>query len=583
MKISMKRFSNILKKPSMKLSWRLTINRKLFAGFTAVLLVLMATVAVGLSQITRVDHQYTAVIDDKAYKLMLIQQLNVQVKKEQAGLRGFLLLNDAGTLQDFTDAHNAYKDLALNLETITEHPDAAAMLQELISLENQYYHVSNKAIKLMVTGDTAKSLEVTSTDGQEIIVKFDQKAEELTAFQQTQLDESQKTAHDEVDSIKQLVLLLGAAAVAVSLVVSWYVGRIISRPVVAIAKAAERIASGDLTTQQVAVRNRDEVGDLALSFNRMSQHLRELIVHVGASTDQVAASAQQLTATSEQASHASSRIAETMQQVSSDAGHGFNHLEDASKTINELSAGVQHIADRAHIVSNTASDAFERASEGGQTIQSAVSQMSSIQGTVEGLAEQIHGLGERSAEIGDILNAISNIARQTNILSLNAGIEAVRAGEHGRGFLVVAGEIRKLAEQSSQSAARIAELITAIQEDTKRAVRAMGTTRNEVASGIEAVQSAGVAFTHIQSSVHAVTGQIQEVSSSIQQIAAGAEQIVGAMKAVTTVSESTVSGAQEVSAATEEQLASMEEVSSSAKALSEMAEQLQEQIEKFKV
>ncbi|MCR2807124.1 methyl-accepting chemotaxis protein [Paenibacillus soyae] len=583
MKKLMNRLSTLRKKPAMKLSFRLTINRKLFAGFLAVLLILMATVAVGYSQISKVDRQYSAVIDDKSYKLLLIQQLNVQVKKEQAGLRGYLLLNDAGTLQDFTDAHNAYMELARKLEAIIVNPDAKAMLQELISLEKQYYFVSNKAIKMMVSGDAEESLKLTSTDGQEIIVKFDQKAEELTAFQQSLLDEGQQTVHDEVEGVKRLVLVLGAAAVVISLAVSWLVGRIISRPVITIAKAAERIAEGDLTSQQVAVRNKDEVGDLALSFNRMSQQLRELIAHVGASTDQVAASAQQLTATSEQASHASSRIAETMQQVTSDAGHGFNHLEDASKTIDELSSGVQHIADRAHIVSNTASDAFERASEGGEAIQSAVSQMSSIQSTVESLSVQIHGLGERSAEIGDILNAISNIARQTNILSLNAGIEAVRAGEHGRGFLVVAGEIRKLAEQSSQSAAQIAELLSTIQDDTRRAVRTMDTTRTEVTGGIEAVQSAGEAFTHIQSSVHAVTGQIQEVSSSIQQIAAGAEQIVGAMKAVTTVSESTVSGAQDVSAATQEQLASMEEVSSSAKALSEMAEQLQEQIERFKV
>lgn len=562
--------------------FRFSIRQKIFISFLAVMIILSAAVALSYVQISNVSSQYTDIIDDKAHKLNLIQQLNVQVKKEQSSFRGYLLFGDADTLQDFTDAHNTYKDLSRELEAIAVNQEGAALLEELISLENEFYYTSNQAIKLKVKGDS-KYIELATTKGQEIVAKFDQKAEELEDFQQLALDESKETAKKAVEDIKLLVLILGSAAVLVSIVVSQIVGYYISKPVVRIAGAAERIAAGDLTSEPISIRNKDEVGELSVSFNKMSQQLRELIQHVGNSSEQVAASAQQLTAASEQASVASVQISETMQQVSMNAGQGFNHLSEASKTINELSEGVQHIADRAHSVSDTASDAYEKAAEGAEAIQTAMEQMNSIHHTVEGLSGDIHSLGERSAEIGQILSAITTIAQQTNILSLNAGIEAVRAGEHGRGFLVVAGEIRKLAEQSTQSASQIAELVSAIQNDTKRAVSTMGVTTGEVASGIEAVHSAGKAFTQIQGSVHSVTGQIQEVSSSIQQIAAGAEQIVVAMKAVTGVSESTVAGAQEVSAFTEEQLASMEEVSASAKALSQMAEQLQAQIDQFKV
>lgn len=575
----MKRFFKL----SMKPSFRFTIRRKIFFSFMAVLILLSATVAVAYLQITRVSEQYTYIVDDKAHKLNLIQQLNVQVKKEQSGFRGYLLFGDSAALQDFTDAHDTYKDLSRNLEAIVENPNAVSLLQELITLENEFYYTSNQAIKEKVKGNTEKYMELATTKGQEILAKFDDKAEELGAFQQSLMDASKADVKAEVERIKLLVLILGIAAILVSIVVSQVVGYFISRPIVRIAGAAERIAGGDLTSEAISVRSKDEVGDLGTSFNKMTQQLRQLIQHVGSSSEQVAASAQQLTAASEQASLASVQISETMQQVSLDAGQGFNHLAEATKTINELSEGVQHIAERANTVAGTASNAYEKAAEGAEAIQTAVEQMNSIHHTVQGLSGDIHNLGERSAEIGQILNAITSIAQQTNILSLNAGIEAVRAGEHGRGFLVVAGEIRKLAEQSTKSASQIAELIAAIQNDTKRAVRTMGATTGEVASGIQAVHSAGQAFTQIQDSVHSVTGQIQEVSSSIEQIAAGAEQIVVAMKAVTGVSESTVAGAQEVTASTEEQLASMEEVSASAKALSHMAEQLQAQIDQFKV
>lgn len=563
--------------------FRFTINRKLFAGFAAVLLILMATVAIGYSQISRVDYQYTSIIEDKAHKLILIQELNVEVKKEQAAMRGYLLLGDAESLQDFTDAHNDYRALSRNLESIIEYPEAVALLQELNQLESEYYFTSNKAIKLRVSGDAKQYLEIASSQAQPILKQFDQKAEELAVYQQSLLDESKEEVHSEIESIKQLVLLLGVAAVAISLMVSWFVGRIISRPVKAIAASAERIAAGDLTSEKVNIRNRDEVGDLARSFNAMSEQLRGLISHVHGSAEQVAASAQQLTATSEQASAASGQIAGTMQQVATDANDGFTHLEEASRTIGDMSAGVLHISDRARQVSDSASEAYERAEDGGQAIHTATRQMGSIHDAVSGLSVQIHTLGERSTQIGHILNTITEMAKQTNILSLNAGIEAARAGENGKGFLVIASEIRKLAEQSSHSADQISELIASIQEETGQAVQKMNTASQEVASGLGAVRSAGTAFEHIQNSVHAVNGQIQEVSSSIEQVAAGAEQIVGAMKAVMTASESTVRGAQEVSSATEDQLASMEEVAASARMLSRMSEQLQGQLEKFKI
>ncbi|REK71157.1 methyl-accepting chemotaxis protein [Paenibacillus paeoniae] len=564
-------------------AFRFTINRKLFAGFTAVLVVLMATVAIGYFQITQVDRHYTSIIEDKAHKLMLIQELNVEVKKEQAALRGYLLLGDPESLQGFTDAHNDYKALSRGLEAIIVHPEAAAMLQELDQLESEYYFTSNKSIKLKVSGDTKQYLEITSTQGQEILKKFDQKADTLIAYQQNLLDESKEEVHNEVQAIKQLVLLLGIAAVMIGLIVSWAVGRIISRPVISIASAAKQIAAGDLTSEKMIIRNRDEVGDLARSFNEMSEQLRSLIKHVHSSAEQVAASAQQLSATSEQASAASGQIAGTMQQVASDANDGFTHLEEASRTIHDMSAGVLHISAKTQHVSHSAFEAHDRAEEGSHAIHTATRQMGSIYEAVSGLSVQIDGLGERSTQIGHILNAITDMAKQTNILSLNAGIEAARAGENGKGFLVIASEIRKLAEESSHSAGQISELIASIQVETNQAVQKMGTASQEVASGLNAVRSAGTAFESIQHSVHAVNGQIQEVSSSIQQVAAGAEQIVGAMKAVTTASESTVRGAQEVSAATEEQLASMEEVSSSARMLSLMSEQLQGQLDKFKI
>jgi methyl-accepting chemotaxis protein len=209
--------------------------------------------------------------------------------------------------------------------------------------------------------------------------------------------------------------------------------------------------------------------------------------------------------------------------------------------------------------------------------------MSSISNTVNDLAKVIKGLGDRSQEIGQIVEVITGIAQQTNLLALNAAIEAARAGEHGRGFAVVADEVRKLAEQSAESAQQITNLIGTIQADTSTAVNVMDSTIQEVSSGIGVVNTAGEAFNRIENLINTVAKQIQEVSAASQQMSVGAMQVVKAIDEISDVSEKTAAGTQNVSAAAQEQLASMEEISASSSSLSKMATELQTLVSRFKV
>ncbi|WP_408605284.1 methyl-accepting chemotaxis protein [Bacillus timonensis] len=315
----------------------------------------------------------------------------------------------------------------------------------------------------------------------------------------------------------------------------------------------------------------------------MAKSLREVIQQVGLNADQVAASAEQLTASSEQTNDATKQIAETMQQVASGVDKQVKSIDETSQTVNEMATGVQQIAGSAQQVTSSALETTEKASEGRQSIKTVVNQMSSINDTFTELSGVVKGLGQRSVEIGQIIEVITGIADQTNLLALNAAIEAARAGEHGRGFAVVADEVRKLAEQSATSSNQIAQLILAIQNETNKAVETMEVATEEVVSGIGLVNTAGTAFTQIEDSITDVTTQIQEVSAAVQQMAAGTEQMVQSMQLITEIAEESGSGTQEVSAATEEQLASMDEISASAGALAHMAEDLQEVISKFKM
>nr|WP_275899522.1 methyl-accepting chemotaxis protein [Bacillus piscicola] len=249
----------------------------------------------------------------------------------------------------------------------------------------------------------------------------------------------------------------------------------------------------------------------------------------------------------------------------------------------ELTAGVEKIVDSSAEVTRKAKETEETAKKGNEEIVRSSEQIRVINHEVQDSAEIIKHLGKRSTEIGSIIETITNISEQTNLLALNAAIEAARAGEHGRGFAVVADEVRKLAEESSRSAQQIKELIEAIQDETNKAVKKMVHGQAEAKEGVAVIERAGTAFQTILTSIYDVTTQIENVSAVSKQMAANSEHVTSAIAEMNHVAETTAGSAQNVAAGTEQQLAAIEEVSSSSEELSRMAQELQEEVSVFKL
>lgn len=375
-------------------------------------------------------------------------------------------------------------------------------------------------------------------------------------------------------------IVIGIASLIGAIVISLII-RSITRPLNRLIDTSQKISQGDLT-ETVELKNNDELGQLATSFNHMSQSLRTILREVNSSAMQLAASSEEMTASAEQTGKATEQISNAIQEMATGTEQQVKSVEETAQTVNEMATGVRNIATSTEKVADVAMEALKQSAVGGDAIQTAINQMNSIGLTVHSLSEVITGLGQRSEEIGQILEVITGISAQTNLLALNAAIEAARAGEHGRGFAVVADEVRKLAEQSSKSAGEISQLISQIQAETQKAIGSMTKATKEVESGIETVNDAGNSFEHIQCSVETVAQQIEDVSAVSRQIAAGTTQVVGAIDFIAKVAEEASVGTRQISASSQEQLASMEEISASAQSLTRMAEELQNLVDKFK-
>ncbi|UII55342.1 methyl-accepting chemotaxis protein [Cytobacillus spongiae] len=383
--------------------------------------------------------------------------------------------------------------------------------------------------------------------------------------------------------LRNTTLIVAALATLIGIaIVSIFVIRF-NGTLQALRQEMAKVENGDLSIQPLAVNRKDELGEVISSFNQMVANLKELVQKVIDTSQHVAASSEQLSANADETSKASEQIASSIQEVSSGAEIQLNRVSSSTNIVQQISIDIRDISTRADRVAQSSQHTLDKAQSGEAIIQNAIEQMNSITHNTKQSAEVISLLSEKSKEIEEIVTLINAIADQTNLLALNAAIEAARAGEHGKGFAVVADEVRKLAEQSGKSTQQINTLIKEIQSNIHKAVDSMHNGEKSVKRGTELVGDAGKSFIDISESVDAVSNRMKEVSQSIEQINQHTGALVDSIKGVSEITEQTTAYTHEVATATEEQTASMEEVSAATKVLANMAEELHEVASQFKI
>lgn len=393
---------------------------------------------------------------------------------------------------------------------------------------------------------------------------------------------SQDKIESSIKGFTVVFLSVLAIIVLLSLTASVIFTRKITKRLASISGALHAAGNGDFTVK-VKDTSGDELTDLANSFNQMGENLQTMISDVVLTAEQVASSSEQLMAGAEQTSKATEVITESIQQVASGAESQTVSVEETATALEEVTIGVQSIAENASLVAEVSAQATQKAKDGSGFVGQTVHQIQAINSSVRDTGEVIKSLDTRSKEIGNITKAITDIADQTNLLALNAAIEAARAGEHGKGFAVVADEVRTLAEQSQKSSAQISSLIKEIQQDMVRSNQSMNRVQEEVKQGLVIVEKTEMNFKEILEFMERASEQITEMAATAEQMSASSEEVSATVAGITQISRDTSMHSQNVAASAEEQLASMQEITASANSLSKIADNLQQLVSKFKV
>jgi methyl-accepting chemotaxis protein len=343
---------------------------------------------------------------------------------------------------------------------------------------------------------------------------------------------------------------------------------------------ANKMAQGDLSSQ-FQLNTRDELRHVGEAFNDMSDSLNTLLLHNQEISEQVAAASEELSALAVEATSVTQNIAHSVGSISDGASVQQKVSEENAQAMNEVATAINRIAETAADVSDVASEMTKGATLGETKLQETLHQMNGIHTAVHQSSELTVKLNQHSNEIDSIVSVIMEISAQTHLLALNANIEAARAGDQGRGFMVVANEVRKLAEQATESAQSIATLVgnvrTLLSQVTSSMEESTKVTEQGMAANKEAVEAIGT----VLQSIGQVAGHIQEVSAAAEEVSASTQEVTAAIGEMVGITRNTAEEARNVAAATKQQMSSLEEVQSSSEMLSSSAQQLQDELGKF--
>ncbi|KZL39778.1 chemotaxis protein [Pseudomonas syringae pv. syringae] len=392
--------------------------------------------------------------------------------------------------------------------------------------------VALKQYKVLMTSisDMLQQTEQIRNDLQQQSVATAARADDLAALQVISAKKEQGTAVVQLLSVALVVLLVGIFA-------AFLITRQITVPLSSTVIAARRIADGDLTHDTSTTRQ-DELGLLQNTMQHMTVSLRGLIGGIGNGVTQIATAAEQLSAVSEQTS-----AGVTLQK---------NEVDQVATAMNEMASTVQEVARNTEDASQAAKQASERAAHGSSVVQHATREIGQLAGEVQQLGQAMQRLTEDSSKIGSVIDVIKAVAEQTNLLALNAAIEAARAGEQGRGFAVVADEVRSLAQRTQNSTTEIEALIQALQKGTGAASGLMDASLQRTEGTVVLARQAEQALVEINQSIGTIEQMSQQISAAAEQQSAVTEEINRSVLSVRDIADQSASATEQSAASTVE-------------------------------
>lgn len=559
----------------------LSLTQKLFSGIGLILLFVTVGMGYNLWTLHNMTSQYKTMIAEDVMKMKAADDLSLGMTRQAYGVRGYILdQNDERREQ--IERGGTEKTAAIEeLMRLAKTDDERSEFERLLAYAAGYDELATQAIAAADAGNAEDIERLTLRLMPDVTKSITETGETL----QAESEAAMLAKQDELENLGESAVLYSAGVAILILVLTlgagYFLQRMITVPLRLLAREVDVVASGDLTRDDLEALTRDEIGQLMVGFNGMKLNLRELIDEVSRNAQEITAQSEELYASTEEMSSQTEETTRMIERVVEETVAQAREATGSAKVVAAADEGVDQIARSIGTISEDVSTSLKLAEDGGETIQQAKQEVLALETETRLTGESIATLKQQSDEIALITEVIQSITDQTNLLALNAAIEAARAGEQGKGFAVVAEEVRKLAEQSKQSATQIAGLIESIQVQSNAVLTRHEMSAKRVEVNTRLLEQATHAFGQIVQQLQTSVDNTLHIRKASSEIALTTKQVATAALGIASESEQMATTMRSVGETSDSQLAMIQELNGVAESLGNMTGDLQTLIGKF--
>ena len=561
---------------------RASMRRKMAVALVPTIIALLLVGGLGSYQLQRATSDYDRVLNEGVKQMLMAEDLALTVTDAERYLNYYLLVSNPKTLISLEATQAKRDELMSSLKAASADETVLGKIADLEKFNQHLDTEMARAIDLRQQQDEIGFKTVLNTSVTPTTDRVRMTVTDLVAHQTELLAEETDAVQAGAGQSIVWMIVISVIGVGVGVFSLIALQKLFLRPINRLVKEARVVAEGDLTGGDIDVESNDELGDLVTAFNDMKRNLVGLIRQVGAASEKVTAYSENLYSSTDHVATTTQGVAGLFEEMNLAAQVSARRAEEGTSGVNQAVLGLNQIAAASQSVNEQTIHTLEAASGGLETIQLAEARMKEIQRANDLTEQMVKRLSNQSLEIEKITRSITAITEQTNLLALNAAIEAARAGEHGKGFAVVAAEVRKLAEESKQSAKQIQAVVGDIQRDTKQVESAFDVTSGHVTNGVAQMGEVAEAFKEIVSVIQETSRQMGEIAAATEEVSANTTEVAVSVEDMSTNAMSTQQRVEEAGANVEQQLAAIQEINGIAETMSHMSVELKDLVHLFK-